>query len=260
MDVVYGRALTALDVYDSLLPRAVVTKRLWPDTVVRILDSVQDWYLFPDGYAKRSGIQPMALHSETAFTSSPPFWAEVGGAVAVLRRWCAADAPLVARIGHGGVAQVVDMLSGDQDDWYAVADENAFLGWSPATPWIPLDESTSDINAGQVYIDTSVGQLQYVQNDRLVLHAPVSFGTSLSPGIYPVQQRKRSVIFQMENTSDGYGVPWMVDFGGHSLAGAYWHNEFGSQKFTPGSSVQVPTAVARWLYERLPEGSSIVVR
>jgi hypothetical protein len=260
IDFVYGRALAALPVYHSPSLAVASKKYLWPDSVVPIVDTMSGWYRLDDGYAKTSGIQPMVLPTETTSTPPLPFWAEVGGAVAAVRRWCAADAPLIARIGHGGVAQVVDQLSGNYEQWYALVGDEGFLGWSPSAPWKPLDESMPDAITGEVYVSTSVGQLEFVDNERTVLRAPVSFGTSLTPGTYTVRQRKRSVIFQMENTSDGYGVPWSMDFGSYSLAGAYWHNEFGAQKGTPGSSVQVTPPVARWLYDRLPEGAPIMVR
>jgi hypothetical protein len=109
-------------------------------------------------------------------------------------------------------------------------------------------------------VDTHLNQLEWVENGRSALRAPVSFSMSLAPGAYTVSRRKRSVTLQTENASDGHGVPWRIDFGSYSLAGAYWHNEFGEQKFTPGSSIQVTPSVARWLYDRLSEGTPIIVR
>ena len=57
------------------------------------------------------------------------------GALAVVRAYCAADAPIVARIGHGGVLRVIDYLPPGQSDgigWYGVADDesSALLGWT----------------------------------------------------------------------------------------------------------------------------------
>src|SRR5690606_35409212 len=98
IEALYGRALSVLTVYDSPSPSAVVINRLFPDSVVPIIDTLSDWYQLANGYAKRSDIQPMMLTNHTVPTPQLPFWAEVGGAVAIVRGWCAADAPLVARI------------------------------------------------------------------------------------------------------------------------------------------------------------------
>jgi hypothetical protein len=258
-DALHGRALSVLDVYDSPSPNANVTNRLFPDSVVHIVDTLRDWYRLTNGYAKRSDIQPMMLTHQTIPTPVLPFWAEVSGSVAVVRRWCAADAPLVARIGHGGVARVVDRLPGDNYDWYAVADEENLLGWSSASVWTPIEETRFEEANAKLHIDTTTRQVEFLEDDRLVLRAPVVLGTTMIPGIYPIDQRKPSVMFSLDIASDGYGVPWAINFGRYFLAGAYWHNEFGTNKSMPGPDVQVAPSVSRWLYERLPEGSLIVV-
>jgi hypothetical protein len=254
----YGRALSALPVYAAPSGESKFIKRLWPDTVAPLLDIRGDWYQLDNGYAKRSGLQPVSPMTETAINPTLPFWAEVGGAVAIVREWCAADAPMIARIGHGGVAQVVDMLSGDNTAWYALADEDEFLGWSQAGVWQPVIENIDHI-AAQVYINTHAGQIDVVQKDRSLLRAPIALGAALTPGTYALSQRKRSVKLRVDNASDGYGVPWKLDCGAYSLTGAYWHNEFGTQQRVQGASIQVTPPVARWLYHHLPQGTPVII-
>lgn len=260
IDALYGRALSVLTVYDSPSPSAVVINRLFPDSVVPIIDTLSDWYQLANGYAKRSDIQPMMLTNHTVPTPQLPFWAEVGGAVAIVRGWCAADAPLVARIGHGGVAQVVDMLPGEQHTWYALADEDTFLGWSSASAWIPVEAAPFEMDSVQLHIDIATREIQFLENHQPVMRAPIMLGRGLAAGNYAVHRHKRSVKYSLDDASKGYGVPWRIDFGEYSLAGAYWHNDFGTDKILPGPDVQVAPAVARWLYERLPENSLVVVR
>jgi hypothetical protein len=56
----------------------------------------------------------------------------------------------------------------------------------------------------------------------------------------------------------GYqGVPWQIDFGGHLVAGVYWHNRFGMA--VDGPTVQLAPEVARWLYASLDEQHVIEV-
>jgi hypothetical protein len=158
------------------------------------------------------------------------------------------------------VAQVVDRLAGDCHDWYALADDESFLGWSPASVWSPVDEAPVETVDGQLYVNISVRELQFVEHNRTILHAPVALGTSMSAGTYSVHQCKPSVMLPMENASDGYGVPWSIAFGEYSLAGAYWHNDFGVHEIPPGPTVQVAPVVARWLYQRLAEGIRVIIR
>ncbi len=65
-------------------------------------------------------------------------WIEVVAPVAAVRQWCAPDAPLVTRIGHGGIVRVIDRLPGDTL-WYGIASETGdLLGWSQAAHWKPV--------------------------------------------------------------------------------------------------------------------------
>lgn len=260
VDHVYGRALSVVDVYALPQATAEVKGRLWPDSVNLIEETVQGWYRIANGYAKRSNIQPMVITPSSQTVPALPFWAEVSGAVALIRRWCAADAPLVARIGHGGVAQVVDRLSGDTHNWYALADEDTFLGWSPASPWTPVNDPEIPATNAQLHLNLANRELDVVENERLIMRAPMALGTSITSGAYTIHQCKRSVMLSVDNPSNGYSVPWNIRFGDYALAGAYWHNQFGEQNLVPGPAVQVAPAVARWLYANLPAGTDVIVR
>ncbi len=133
-----GRALKAALVYASPHPASPIRSRLWPDSITTILDLNDGWYHISEGFVQRESLQPMAPFEPVFPLSIPPapFWAEVNGPVASVRTFCAANAPLVTRIGHGGVAQVIDFLPGEPFGWYAVGDERGELtGWSQAAVW-----------------------------------------------------------------------------------------------------------------------------
>jgi hypothetical protein len=245
----YGRALETVPVYDT--PDGQVIRRLWSDTVTPLRGSLGNWYQLPDGYAKRDMLQPMVSPATHTLTpSAPPFWGTVSGAVAVVRAYCAADAPIVARVGHGGVLRAVDFLSGDGLGWYGVAETEggALLGWTQAAVWSPAPPDSA-LPTLSLAIDRQAQRLTARDSQRVLLTAPVSAGGSLLPGAYSVTERHAS-------TAQGEyrGVPWALAFSGHAhLTGAYWHNRFGSAAAAPAAAVQVTPALAQWLFPRAAE-------
>jgi hypothetical protein len=259
IDFVHGRALTALPVYAAPSERADVKARLWPDTIVSIRHQNADWYALENGYAKRESLQPVVLKSEVASVPALPFWAEVGGAVAAIRQWCAADAPLVARIGHGGVAQVVDRLPGSTI-WYGLADEDGFLGWSQAAPWLPVSDTEDALTNTTLLVDTSARQIHVLEDEEEILDAPIALGADVQRGSHQLKMRRHSVKSAVESASIAYGAPWQLDFGSFALSGAYWHNKFGKPEVVPGSAVQVTPPVARWLFGHTGDDTIVVVR
>lgn len=256
----HGRALVAAAVHESPAAASTVLSRLWPDSVSRILDARGDWYRLPQGYALRTALQPVLLHPPQVAVSPPglPFWAEVSGAVAAVRTWCAADAPLVTRIGHGGTAHVVDFLPGDVTPWYGVASASGeWLGWTQALHWRPV-EHVRDSEAS-IHIEINRRRLTVFDNNRPILQAPVALGAALESGMYPIQRRQAGDDPVLIGEKIFYGASWPLYFGErqHSLTGVYWHNQFGQP--TPGPAVQVTPLLARWLYVRLADKGFVTI-
>lgn len=242
----YGRALETLPVYAAPDSAAPLVTRLWSDTVTPILDTRGGWYRLPDGFAPRHSIQPMTAPTRRAETpAATPLWAEVTGALAIVRVFCAASAPIRSRIGHGGVLSVIDYLPGEGVDWYGVAEseDGDLLGWTQTADWSPasLDQALPTLSLA---VDAHTRQLTVCDGDRILLTAPVATGCDLLPGVYPITQRRPT------ETQDGHtGAPWSLAFGDDlSLSGAYWHNRFGAA--APGAALQVTPALAKWLYPR----------
>lgn len=248
----YGRALATVPVYATPQANAALHSRLWSDTVVPILDSSGGWYRLPDGYARREGLQPLLEPAQTTPSDAvPPFWGEVTGAVAVIRSWCAANAPMVTRVGHGGVLFVADRLTLDGIDWLGLANDanSALLGWSQAAAWMPAREDARSA-ALTLYVDRAAQQLTAYDADQPVLTAPAAAHPTLTAGTFSIQERSLTL------PSDYAGTPWALRFGANQrLTGAYWHNRFGSPAFvTDGSNaIEVAPALARWLYPRAAE-------
>jgi hypothetical protein len=247
-DAVYGRALGSTPVYAAPSLDAPILRQMWSDTVAPIMPTGDGWYGLCDGYAWHEDLQPMIERAHgTKEDILPPAWTEVSGAIAVVRAWCAVNAPVVARIGHGGVMRIIDQLPAESSRWYGVADsENSdLLGWSLAV-WSPVQ-----VDAVSPYltlvVDSATQQMTVRDGDRTLLTSPISTGRDLLPGVYPIIGRQMTL-----PQPDYHGAPYALAFGDDlHLAGAYWHNRFGRP--TPGAALQVMPALARWLYPRAAE-------
>lgn len=261
-EVLYGRALRTAVVYAAPTVYAAQTTRLWPDSVVRLLNEVGAWYRIPAGYVLRSDLQPLMLASAQTTLLSPYTWAEVAAPVAVIREWCAADAPLITRVGHSGVLWVMDVLPPTRNGtaWYAVASaENGdLLGWTQAHTLRAVDIPQSfNINLW-IALNTHTHQLMAFVGDRPVLTAAFSTGKALPSGSYRVMNKRPAGVAEGGDGCCYHGAPFEMQFAeGNALVGAYWHNQFGEQM--AGPAVQVSPILARWLYEWLTPDSTILV-
>jgi hypothetical protein len=262
-----GRALTSAPVHLYPDENSATLTRLWPDSVVRLLDCQENWYRFPGGFVHRHNIQPMTpldLQGQTSALDFP-FWGEVVGPVAVVREWCAADAPLVTRIGHGGVALITGALSTDYDEWYQLADENGqALGWVQAVHWRATTEtshapfSLSPLYQRSAVIDLKTYSLTAFEDNAPVLRSTVAKGSHIPAGVYVAQKYTPGGKCLNINHHTFHAVPWMIRFGDqYEISSVYWHNQFGSA--APGSAVQVTPLLGKWLYHWLREGDLIQI-
>lgn len=249
---VYGRALVAASVYAQPRTEAPAISRLWPDSIVSLRALNGEWYRTEQGYVQRCDVQPVALYPVTPSSAVPPFWAEVASPVAPVGQWCAADAPPVTRIGHGGVAYVTGYLPGDSQNgaWYSISDNaGQFLGWSQAIHWQQIPSTASYGEPFALEIHQRRGQLRVLDGQRTVLQAPVSIGRTLAPGRYPLKrQQPGAPPVQIAGQAQMiYAAPWQFSIGSvYTASGVYWHNRLGQP--IPGPDVQFTALLARWLY------------
>ncbi len=248
-DAIYGRAFVTAPIYAAPDFAAPISTRLWSDSITPILATEGVWYRLPTGYAPRTMLQPLIAPVQRSDSpSAPPFWVEVTAALAVVRATCAADAPIVARIGHGGNLRVIDFLPSGATDhaigWYGVADnENGVLiGWTQTPAWSPVEIDYAKPSL-TLHVDSHAQRLEVRATDRVILMAPISTGRVMVRGEYLITERCVSA------TTERRGAAWLLDFGHHQqLSGVYWHNQFGSS--TPGTALQVMPALAKWLFPR----------
>jgi hypothetical protein len=253
----YGRALDTLHVRSSASSRSTISKRVWADSVLDLLEDKGDWLRITGGYVERENVQPMLpFVPQTAFTrEQTPFWAEVNAPIAPIHAWCAADAPLITRVGHGGVLRVVDVLP---DTWYEVeTDKGTPLGWTQAIFWQVAPDDVPDIANVHLEINVAAQTLRVFDEQQQIMSASISTGQVLQSGVYTVDRRQMGGTSAEIADNVFQGVPSRLGFGAYELIGAYWHNRFGRPYV--GAAVQMSPIVARWLYRQLREGSSVIV-
>ncbi len=263
--VVQGRALEATPVYTRKTQPASIVRHLWPDSITTIYDDDENWYRVPEGFVPRCTVQPMISYMPYShIAGSPiPFWAQVATPVAPVRQWCAAHAPPVTRIGHGGIGRVIDYLPGDESGagWYGLdSGSGDFLGWTQAVHWQPVREETLASDHATLHIDQREQILTAYDDGDEALRAPLSTGTDIVTGTYRVIRRQFSgaPVSISAHIQTLYGVPWRVQFGeNYEISGAYWHNRFGAP--VPGPAVQVTPFLACWLYQWLGDDGIVTV-
>lgn len=245
---VQGRALYTAMVRSRPEPTAPVVRSIWEDEIVDLRSISGRWFRTSDGYVAFEDAQPMHAAPSSVLDVTPPFWSEVRGAVAVVRAWCSADAPLVTRIGHGGVMRVIDQLVTPEGGWYALAEENGQrIGWSRSAVWLPVEwqEQPRTLN---LIVNRSGYRAEVRNGEEALVEAEVAFGKPLRPGTYSITDATPSKTQIQEPPR--YGIPWALTSGNDlSLSGVYWHNRFGD--FIGGDDLQLPVILAREIYPRL---------
>ena len=248
---IHGRVLQAARVYRQPAITSAVTHHVWPDSVHLLHEADKAWYRVEDGFIQRHLMQPINLNFTPAPVPQLPFWAEVSAPIAPVWQWCAVDAPLITRIGHGGVVHIIDQLPG----WYGIAAENGeFLGWSQSTNWWPVPPANS---TGPIHVKIENSHMTVSSANHRLMTAPVSLGGTVTRGTYALQKGQMGgICCRVPHQSDYHGAAWQLRFGNNlDLTSVYWHNRFG--QVVPGPAVQVSPIVGRILYRAAHDGSTI---
>lgn len=259
----WGRALSTLTVYQRPNEQSHIMTRLWADDLVSLRNAHGNWYRVETGYVRRSAVQPITdFYNAHNAPKNGVFWAQVTGSVAAVRRWCAADAPLVARIGHGGVARVIDSLTDQRGEagslvWYGIeGSDGSLLGWTQSPVWQAVAGGQTDSLVTHLHINLREQQLTAFAGDNTLLSAPVSTGSSLTTGHYEIVARQPA-----QHMPDQAGIPWIIRTDSDlAIMGAYWHNQFGKPLADAHDArVQVTPPLARWLYRHTAANAEIAV-
>ncbi|HYO89214.1 MAG TPA: hypothetical protein VER79_11235 [Candidatus Limnocylindrales bacterium] len=231
-----------------------VTRWLFPDEVLPVTDAGGSWYAVSGGRVQRASVQPIACGSN-AWAPFPQVGdvVQVTSPYAVVRAWCAADAPQKARIGWGGTAVVADHLLDSDECWLGLrfSDMGALM-WSPALAWSTV-EPIMAAGSASLRIDRRTSQLVLLKADRVLWMAPVELPLDLVAGRYALLGRT-----PVARAAEP-GAPWELDFGAWHLHGAYWHNQFGNERYASAPGIiEAPVLVARALYAQALTSAEII--
>ncbi len=246
----WGRALESAPVLGT---SGEVVRRLYPDEVLPISPAGAAWYRVSGGRVQRASLQPIGAIATKSPAPEIGDVAQVVAPYAVVRAWCAPDAPQKARVGWGGTALVEDRLSADGEDWLGLRfPEMPVLLWSPAQTW-RASGIHSAAGSTALRIDRQARQAELIEADRVAWTTPVALPADLRPGQYALTGR--SSVAQRAAT----GAPWELDFGAWRLHGAYWHNRFGDSGYHTASGVlEVPVLGAQALYAQTLMAAEVV--
>ena len=259
----HGRTLMPTPVFSRPDQHSQLISTLWPDSIVAILDQPTGWYQLPNGFVRQTAVQPLLLHPVEPAAASVPFFGEVASPVASVRQWAAADGPLVTRIGHGGVTQLVDYLPGDNHSgWYAVADsQQAILGWTQAVHWQPVSLTPAiPLSDLQLEIQQTHQRLTVFQGQQALLQAPLSINMPLPTGTFDIKREDPHFPpFALSGTNTViHAAPWPLKIAGrYAMVGVYWHNDFGQA--APGPHIQLTALAARWLYQHVNDNVFVTI-
>lgn len=250
----YGRVLYQTSVYQRPSLQAATQGRYLPDSVQPMLERAGDWARLPDGYIPSEALQPMLAAHNRPITDEFPIWLEVSAPYAPLRAWCAPDAPLRGRLGHGAVMQGLRALVDQYGArWLGLDLGGEQIGWVQATqmqaallPDLPAADHAS-LNGHK---------LTLYREGAAWLHLRVNRPAHLLSGTYQVIAKQAGY-----DNVNYTGIPWYLG-ARHTLTGAplelhgvYWHNRFG----TEAPSLELSILAAKALYALLEVGAPLRV-
>lgn len=259
----HGRTLMPTTVFSRPDQHSPMLSTLWPDSIVTLYDHIRGWYQVGSGFVPQTAVQPLLLHPVEPVAASAPFFGEVTSPVAPVRQWAAADAPLVTRIGHSGVASVIDYLPVDNGSgWYALANaDQTVLGWTQAVHWQPISLNPVSRQPNlRIEIQQAQQQLTVFQGQQSLLRVPLSINTPLPTGTFDLKREDPHFSpFALSGTNTIiYGAPWPLQIDQrYTMVGVYWHNDFGQA--APGSQIQLTALAARWLYQQVSDNASVTI-
>jgi hypothetical protein len=244
-----------------LRPLQLGATSLFADTLVSIQGEVDESYLTQYGPVPRADIQPMLESTPGEQSLLIGDFAEVIAPSAAIRRWAEAHAPLVSRVGHGGVLQVADEIAlSDTNRWLLMAREDGTaLGWSQVHRWQPVKAVSGSAFIHHLAVDKRRRMLTAYQDQTPLLRVPIALQASVAEGEYQIAETAWTKDDSSLPTFEG--IPYWFSFGKYWLSGAYWHNAFGMMDSgdLPGAGIQVAVFVGQWLYRHLGRSVTISV-
>jgi hypothetical protein len=241
---------------------------LWPDAVVRILDADETRYRLPQGWVAASAVQPLFLDAPTTPMQSVPAYVEVHAPAAPVYQNAAVGAALLAHIGHGGVLGVRDALHNEAGavEWVAVRLAQT-TGWVQAArvraaepePRAQLAQPPAGAAAtvDRLVVDRTRQTLTARSDAQILLTTRISTSAANALRAEETSLYSAAPTQALPDSTSHVQSWWLRARNGFELSGVYWHNGFGTPQ--PGPDIQLPVAVARWLYGVVQPRTMLVV-
>lgn len=245
-----GRMLRGSPARVAPYDHAKLAANLLSDSVHEILDIERGFVRLPSGYVPEKTIQPM-LEAHSLLPENLPAHVEVIAPYAAVRKYGAADAPLVARPGHGAVLEALKALPDQHGgfNWYQV-DLGGFSGWVQAHQIQQVIE-TQTSSAAHAVIKNH--EMAVCQGEREIAHFALACPVNLPAGTHQIIRRHSCL-----HTSAFKGIPWVLETNrGLQLGGVYWHNQFACT--SQSSQIELSVLAAKAVFGLLPEGSYLKV-
>ncbi len=233
---------------------APVIAVLWPDSIHYIQSHANDdWIQIGDGFSPTALMQPMLPPDPDATITSQgfPTWVEVIAPFAAIRQYCAASAPLLARIGHGGVLWAERALVDDTGSiWLQTAS-----GWLQAhhiqrppeymnrrevlqRPHHPNTQTLSSqmishpptlprrASHSKQLIIIHQHHIDAYENERHIMRLKCRVPKTLPRQITITDMQPGQTVTDANGTR--HGAPWhlIINGGALTIGGVYWHHDF----------------------------------
>jgi TAT (twin-arginine translocation) pathway signal sequence len=268
LSYVAGRAFRMTPVHAA--PASAEIAALLPaDSVTPILASVagERWFQIPGGYVPSTALQPITPYRAPALETQLGFVAEMVAPVSTLRAWCAATAPVVAKLGYGALLWALDRLVDDRGMvWYGLAAHDAapLLGWAPALHYARWRMPHLDLAPTLLHLDPQRGQITAYAGARAIQHLPATVSGNVA-GVLTAPTAVRALTLLATDATLPLGTPYhMALSDGSAVRGTYAHNRFVREWQESDSMIQnarkvvieLPIEAARWVFAAL--GTSAV--
>ena len=223
LEAIRGRALGIVPVFEQPNTDTPILRKLWADSIHFIQGSKhKDWVEVADGYVLLRDMQPMMLPDEdkAIFRGEIPDFVEVIAPFTPIRQYCAANAPLIARVGHGGVLPIFHHLVDDKSNLW-LQTEN---GWLQVNHVQKIDiESLSN---PEIHVIAKQNQLEIYNQKTKLIQLSCNLPSTL-PRQASVTALKPCCTLEA-NDVIRQGVPWQIELnhGEVVLTGVYWHHDF----------------------------------
>ncbi|MEM6283885.1 MAG: SH3 domain-containing protein [Chloroflexota bacterium] len=258
--VVQGRALRQTRMIRPGFKSKLRT--VWADTILLLHELNNDlqpeWFRTDEGVVKRADVQPMQPYTpQTTLPTKLPIDAEVAGAVGVIREYADANAPLIDRIGHGGVMTVLDVIENRQGAWYGVAQNDDILGWTQAIHWRTLPDVSHTLNHNlTVHISRADSTLMVLADAHPLFTTTISLPEHITPGEHIITRKLRGTVGHRARVYRGLPYEFALS-GAATMQAVYWHNAFGSGSHSP--QIEMNTLTGKWLYENIGHKQNVII-